>query len=235
MPPSSGGQRFNPRLPRGEATILRCGEPAAGRWFQSAPPARGGDPAEGAVSKGELVSIRASRAGRRRPRRAPPQPPLGRVSIRASRAGRRRPVRWRRADARSFNPRLPRGEATRAPWTGCGRPSRFNPRLPRGEATPALAGLPHHPVPVSIRASRAGRRPLAAERAQERQASQFQSAPPARGGDRRRSSRTATSTSGFQSAPPARGGDRRRLRVPGLMPEGFNPRLPRGRRPRCAC
>ena len=135
VPPLARGRRFNPRSPRGGATrdaaktdhevgvsihAPREGERhavgiviALAVEFQSTLPARGSDvrPADAAVVR--YVSIHAPREGER-PAPFPWYEPLTPVSIHAPREGERLARRVPLCRQRScFNPRSPRGGATR--------------------------------------------------------------------------------------------------------------------------
>ena len=150
-------ERFNPRLPRGKATIRTT----TGRWttkFQSTPSAREGDrvAVDGGVSERMFQSTPSAREGDSvRPLR---RVASSHVSIHAFREGRRPRAKLalspfpvfqstpsaREGDRRcrvcpvtlaSFNPRLPRGKATRTARLVAYSVGSFNPRLPRGKAT----------------------------------------------------------------------------------------------------
>ncbi len=102
---------FNPRSPRGGATLSLLAAPKGGK-FQSTLPTRGSDIATGA---GGLANVRFN-----------PRSPRGGATTR---------INKHRRSTNSFNPRSPRGGATSARCTSRKRLCRFNPRSPRGGAT----------------------------------------------------------------------------------------------------
>ena len=170
--------RFNPRLPRGKATLilaLFCSKIAS---FNPRLPRGKATPPVPNIPDRFTVSIHAFREGRRRQRKQDMQlmplfqstpsaregdvpiarqfPPSG-VSIHAFREGRRLVPATLIIVADGFNPRLPRGKATI---------QRYQQRRQQ---------------PVSIHAFREGRRPSVAPH--KSQTPQFQSTPSAREGD----------------------------------------------------
>ncbi len=106
------GWRFNPRLPRGKATLPH-GQRALKSAFQSTPSAREGD---------SYISAW-----------------VGLVAFQSTPSAREGDIEWlfQVVTIGSFNPRLPRGKATIVIQYAPGAES-FNPRLPRGKATDAV-------------------------------------------------------------------------------------------------
>ncbi len=216
------GTCFNPRPPRGGATpacprrvvgdrVSIHAPRAGGRHatqttiasqplFQSTPPARGGD-GLGYVAACNLLCFN-------------PRPPRGGataqtttelaqavVSIHAPRAGGRHAIPRQKQffDLFQSTPPARGGDPEMSPSLSiltC-----FNPRPPRGGATCGLDYI-RHPLHVSIHAPRAGGR-LQSHHPMNRTC-QFQSTPPARGGDKKTLS-SATTDNSFNPRPP-RGG-----------------------------
>ena len=123
-----------------------------------------------------------------------------------------------------FNPRSPRGERPGQGVRNASYYSCFNPRSPRGERRFS----PCHARPlklVSIHAPRAGSDP---HHRQKTGCNRFQSTLPARGATPRL--RPSAPRATFQSTLPARGATEIAARVRAWG--SFNPRSPRGERPR---
>ncbi len=105
-------KNFNPRSPRGGATMMSCVSASLGR-FQSTLPTRGSDDVPHfALGEAVPISIHAPHEGER------PAPPVDINDL-----------------AANFNPRSPRGGATWARLQGTIHRRYFNPRSPRGGAT----------------------------------------------------------------------------------------------------
>ena len=238
------GIEFQSAPPAREATMLGRYALRAGIEFQSAPPAREATRAATtrscalncfnprlprgrrrgmaytATAAGRFQSApparEATRPHRNRRRRTP-------VSIRASRAGGDAPQVRSSLTQASFNPRLPRGRRRARPGPHR-RPAGFNPRLPRGRRRRGAEGwdarrcfnprLPRgrrqdglrereEAEPVSIRASRAG-------------------------GDV--DEPTAVAAGPGVSIRASRAGGDAPVAEGDVLPDCFNPRLPRGRR-----
>ncbi len=221
MTPSRGC--FNPRAPRGarHEAADRLAEVAP---FQSTRPARGAALRDRDCRRAGAVSIHAPRAGRGA-RGELGGPELLPVSIHAPRAGRGRAGVGAVQRAPRFNPRAPRGARPDCLEDGR-RCASFNPRAPRG-ARPGRSAAAHHADQVSIHAPRAGRGRNV--RGGLRESLEFQSTRPARG--------AAPATFRFDS--------RRRVSIhaprAGRGPPDFaaansrrcfNPRAPRGARPK---
>ena len=148
---------FNPRSPRGGATLSTYIYIYTIR-FQSTLPTRGSD-ARLRMARGriEAISIHAPHEGERQARIAL-RMPAGDISIHAPHEGERPPPRKSVGAAyMHFNPRSPRGGATRHADQQRKTALYFNPRSPRGGATVASAPVAAE-EPISIHAPHEGER-----------------------------------------------------------------------------
>ena len=127
---------FNPRSPRGGATLICKNGESFPMMFQSTLPTRGSDAMVKRLAATDMVSIHAPHEGERH--RQPQKYHHRQIQFQSTlptRGSDQSTLPTRGSDS-CFNPRSPRGGATRR---GSGRQNRgirgFNPRSPRGGAT----------------------------------------------------------------------------------------------------
>ena len=200
LPSLHPSSHFNPRSPRGGATGRSRARRDAGREFQSTLPTRGSD--------GQGAAI----------------PPQRRISIHAPHEGERPSARARTTRrTKHFNPRSPRGGATRGDGAIDRSATNFNPRSPRGGATGRTARTRTHGGNFNPRSPRGG----ATRRVCTMRAAKLYFNPRSPRGGATAQLVSQFARHGFQSTLPTRGSDPSGLPAFGLQIY-FNPRSPRG-------